>query len=139
MSLLSLSFLRRFAFLRFALVGSGCFALNVVLLYTTKEKMHLHYLLASALSLLLVGGVGFALNRRVTFRVQGTRVWQELGRYYLVNAGSFALNLLLITLLVEGVHLHYLLANVLVGLGLMGANFWFHKNWSFGQQKTEEV
>lgn len=127
-----LAVLRGSSFLRFALVGGGCFLLNLGLLYGAKEKAHLHYLLASALSLLVVSGIGFFLNRRITFRVEGTQVWKELGRYYLVNTGSFALNLLLITLLVEGFKIYYLLANILVGVALMAANFWFHKSWSFG-------
>ena len=112
--------------------------LNVALLYGAKEKAHLHYLLASALSLLVVSGVGFFLNRRITFRVEGTHIWCELGRYYLVNMGSFALNLSLITLLVEGLKMYYLLANILVGVALMAANFWFHKNWSFGSWRKEK-
>lgn len=120
-------------FIRFALVGGGCFALNVVLLYVCKEVLHLHYFLASALALLMVSAVGFLLNRRLTFRVQGMDIWRELGRYYAVNLGSFTLNLGLMVLLVELLKLHYLVANVLVGIGLMVANFWLHKNWSFGK------
>lgn len=120
-------------FLRFAFVGGGCFVLNVVLLYVCKEVLHLHYFLASALALLLVSAVSFFLNRRLTFRAQGVHLWRELGRYYTVNLGSFALNLGLMALLVEFLKVHYLLANVLVGIGLMAANFWLHKNWSFGK------
>lgn len=138
MSRLSPSALRGSAFIRFVFVGGGCFLLNLGLLYGAKEICHLHYFVASALSLLVVSAVGFFLNRRITFRIRGTKVWQELGRYYLVNGGSFALNLFFLTLLVEGLKLHYLLANVLVGVGLMAANFWLHKNWSFGKRPPRD-
>ncbi|RYX85485.1 GtrA family protein [bacterium] len=126
-------FARHSQFLRFAMVGSGCFLLNMIVLYVGKEILHLHYMLASTLTLFIVSGVGFFLNRKLTFRAQGVQIWHELRRYYTVNIGSFAFSLSLVALLVEGLSMHYLVANVLVGLAVMAGNFWLHKNWSFGK------
>ncbi|BCM92013.1 hypothetical protein IAD21_03892 [Abditibacteriota bacterium] len=126
-------FARQLQFFRFVMVGGGCFVLNVILLYVGKEFLHLHYFLVSVAALLIVSGVGFFLNRKITFRAQGVQIWHELRRYYAVNLGSFTFSLCMVASLVEFLKLHYLIANILVALGMLAANFWLHKNWSFGQ------
>ena len=127
----------KFAFARFASVGSVCFVLNLALLYLGVEVARLHYFLVSALSLFIVSGVAFLLNRRWTFDSNGAKFWPQLGRYYSVNLGSFVLNLGLIAVLVDGLKFHYLLANICVGIGSLLLNFQLHKNWSFNSKWNE--
>jgi putative flippase GtrA len=124
------------AFPRFALVGGLCFGLNLALLYLAVEIAHLHYLLASALCLWVVTGVGFFLNRRWTFSGSGTNFWPQLSRYYTVSLGRFFLNVGIIAFLVDVLHIHYLVSNIGLGIGLTLVNFWIQKNWTFKFKPT---
>ncbi len=120
---------------RFLSVGAFCFALNLLVLWFCTRVLGWHYLLGVVVSLILVNGLGFWLNRAWTFRVAGeeaTPFWRSLGRYYVVSAGAFALNLALMALFVEGAHFPPLAASALVGVLLTAGNFALHRGWTFG-------
>ncbi len=117
---------------RFALSGALCLVVGTALLYFLTERCHFHYLVSTFLGSLLTNALGFTLNRRWAFRDRARRYWRELGRYYLVNTGSLALNVALMALVVGGLRVPYLWASIaLSGLMALG-NFLLHRNWSFG-------
>jgi putative flippase GtrA len=118
-------------FVRFLCVGATCFTLNLGVLYVVTEKLGAHYMVAVLVSILLTNALGFVLNRRWTFASQSSLFWRELGRYFTVNLGQFALNLLLMAILVSGFGMPYLGASAAIALVMTGGNFLLHKNWSF--------
>lgn len=122
------------AFGRFLTVGAFCFALNLAVLYVLVDRCGAHYLVAMLVSIVLANGSGFLLNRRFTFAGQARNFWGELGRYFTVNLGAFALNLALMALLVSGFHLPYLWASALLGIAFASVNFVLHRNWSFARR-----
>jgi len=126
--------LRKFAvpFAQFALIGGICFVLGTALLYFLTDVCKIHYLLSALFSSLIMNGVGFWLNRRFAFRSLASHFWRELGRYYLVNAGSLALNTALMAVCVSGLHFHYLVASMGLSVLFSVFNFAVHRFWSFG-------
>ena len=114
--------------------GAFCFALNLGVLYVLVNLAGWHYLLAMLVSIVVANGSGFLINRRFAFADQAQDFWRELQRYITVNLGAFALNLLLMWLLVSALHVPYLWASALLGIGFAAANFILHSNWSFGRR-----
>lgn len=72
--------------LRFAVVGGFCAGLAYVV-FILGVRLGLHYLAANGVSWLVSVGVGFLLNRAVTFRVRGCGRW--LRQMVMFVAGSF--------------------------------------------------
>jgi len=117
--------------LRFATTGGICFSVNLAVLYAGTELLHLHYTLSLLLSLLVVNLVGLLLNRRWTFESTRNPFWAEAMRYWSANALSALAVLASTALLVEVLHVHYLLANVLIAVLFMIGNFVLHLRWTF--------
>ena len=118
---------------RYLSVGAASFALNLLVLWLGTGVLGAHYLASAGFSLLFVNGLSFGLQRRWVFASQRAHWGRELGRFYLVNSGAFALNLGLMALLVGALGAPYLLASALVGAGLTALNFLLHRNWSFAR------
>ena len=118
-------------FLRFALVGSLCAALNLVFLWIAVEAMKMHYLAAAFLSFVFINAGGYMLNRLFTFKLGLSVVLAELFRYYIGMLGSLVLNLCLMLVLVSLAGVHYLAASILVTLTLVIGNFTLHRCWTF--------
>jgi len=116
---------------RFVIVGGFCAVLNVAFQLLAVDKLHVHYLGAAMLSFLIINAVGFALNKRYTFRSASAAVWQELWRYYVTMLGSVLANLALMFVLVSVIGLHYLWASVVVTAMLAATNFLMHADWTF--------
>lgn len=119
---------------RFLGVGGLCFALNLLVLWLGTRVLGIHYLGAVVISALVCGVVGFALNRVWTFEARGD-FWPQLGRYLVVNAGAFALNIALTALLVSGLGVPVLLASSGLAIALAALNFVLHGKWSFKTRK----
>ncbi|HEU4580759.1 MAG TPA: GtrA family protein, partial [Polyangiaceae bacterium] len=116
---------------RFATTGGICYSVNLAVLYTGTELLHLHYAFSLLLSLLVVNVLGLVLNRRWTFESTRNPFWAEALRYWSANALS-ALGVLSATAaLVEVLHVQYLLANVLIALFFLIGNFLLHQRWTF--------
>ena len=119
---------------RFVCVGAASFALNLLVLWLGTGVLGAHYLVSTLFSLVLVGALSFALQRRWVFASRRAHWQRELGRFYVVNSGAFALNLALMALLVSGLKVPYLWASAIVGVVLTALNFLLHRNWSFSRR-----
>lgn len=84
--------------LRFLLVSVANTALGLSCIYLAMGLLGLNYLVANAVGYAIGAVLGFALNRRWTFRHEGP--WhQALWKWLLVIALSFGVNLLVVRLL----------------------------------------
>lgn len=87
---------------------------------------------ASAAGALLGAGVNYVLNYRYTFR-SARRHREALPRFLAVAAAGLALNILLMWLLVDGLRVHYLAAQVAATAGVLVWNFLANRHWTFGK------
>lgn len=123
---------------RFAVVGTLCFAAGFVSLYLLTEIAGLHYLVSMCMSMVIVNLLGWLLNRVWTFKSRSIQVKAEFGRYFVVNLFGFGVTLALMALLVSGLGVHYLAASVVVAILVMLVNFVAHKNWSFRKSRQPD-
>lgn len=112
-------------------VGYSLFALFYMLLG------HGYYLLAYVLSYLVALVSGFTLQRTIVFKAKGHLLLDFL-RYTLVQLGAFGANLVLLPLLVEGAHLHPLLAQAIALVVTVVASYFAHRYFSFHRKKSVE-
>ncbi|HEU4579287.1 MAG TPA: GtrA family protein [Polyangiaceae bacterium] len=117
--------------LRFTITGGICFSVNFAILYAGTELLHFHYAVSLLLSVLIVNWIGLLLNRCWTFESTRNPFWADALRYWSANALS-ALGVLAATaLLVEVLHVHYLVANLLLAVVFLLGNFLMHQSWTF--------
>lgn len=77
----------------------------------------------------------FVLYRRFVFRVRG-HVWRDLLRFSSVYALSFAINLLVLPLMVEVVRMNPLLAQVVIVIVTTIVSYVGHNYFSFHRRKN---
>lgn len=119
------------SFLKFAVTGGTCFGVNLAILYVGTSLLGWHYLVSMMVSITSVTLLGWAMNRSWTFRVARPPSVGEFARYAGVTVMSCAAALGLMALLVSGLGVHYLVANVSIAAGMTLVNFVAHKGWSF--------
>ena len=119
------------AALRYASGGGACFAVNLGILWLATAVWKWHYLVALALSWVVVSTMGFFLHRQWTFRSQSGHIADQARRYVAVNLAQTCCSIGLMIVLVSGLGLVPWMANVLVSALLMFATFLLHHNWSF--------
>lgn len=121
------------SFLKFLVTGGTCFGVNLVILYVGTSMLGWHYLVSTIVSIASGTVLGWAMNRQWTFSVARPPSIVEFGRYASVTLLSCAVALGLMALLVSGLGLHYLLANIAIAAAMTLVNFIAHKDWSFGR------
>lgn len=124
-------------FMKFGMVG----ALNTLLdygLYTIFVTfLDIHYLVANVLSFSVAVTNSFALNRKWTFRQQGTN-WRHEGLKYLaVYCTGLAIGEGFLFILVDRWHLHELIAKALVVAAVLFWNYVGIRFWAFRQLPTD--
>ena len=117
--------------LRFTTTPGICFSINFAVLYAGTELLHFHYAVSLLLSLVVVNWIGLLLNRWWTFEATRNPFWSDAFRYWSANALSAVGVLLATALLVEVLHVHYLVANVLLAVLFLFGNFIMHRSWTF--------
>ena len=118
-------------FLRFIFVGGTCFTLNLLILWTGVDLLGWSYVSSATLSFLGACVTGYTLNHSFTFGIGAQRSRTALLRYLGIASGSLICSLALMYILVDLVALHYLLANILAAVILLGCNYLAHKFWTF--------
>jgi len=118
-------------FIKFCLVGASNFFIDfsVYLLFT--RLFGLHYLPASVISFVVAVTWSFEWNRKWTFRYrnEGLR-WQYI-KFFIANIISLSLNLGLLSLLIELVHIPDLWAKAVSSLIVAVFNFSLNRFWTF--------
>ena len=122
-------------FAAFALVGGFCLAVNTVVLWWLTSGLGIHYLASTVIAFVSITPLGFLLNKVLTFRTRREYAPIELPRYFAAMAASFALNLLLMYLLVSVLGVWYLAASLLVAAAVLVVNFLTSDRWSFRVQQ----
>ena len=107
---------------RFSGVGFTCFGLGLAILAGLHELAGVNYLVAYIVSFVVTNIAGYILNARFTFRPESV---DRLGaiRYMTVNAVLLVANTIALKLLVDLVHMWYLLAAIILAAVNMPVSF----------------
>ncbi len=99
--------------LRFCAVGLTCLGLSLAVLSGLHGLAGLNYLLAYVASFIAGNIAGYLLNARFTFCV-GSVSHAGAARYMLVNATLLCVNTAALKVLVDGMHIWYIAAAILL-------------------------
>lgn len=116
---------------RYAIVGGGTLAFDLLLVYAATELFGISYLVSVPVCFLIAVSINYFISRRTVFK--GTTRHIHHGYLYFILfavAGSFAVTAG-VAFLVSAFALHYLFARVLVA-GVVGcANYLLNLFWNF--------
>lgn len=117
--------------IKFGLVGATNVFFDALLYWLFTRKLGFYYLLAAALSFLIVVTWSFFINRFWTFRYRSKNFTATYLKFVSANAISITLNLTILFLLVDFIQIYDLLAKVLVSTLVGLFNFSLNKLWTF--------
>ena len=80
----------------------------------------------------------FLMYRFLVFRVRG-HFARDLGRFAVVNLGAFAINLVLMTVAVSGLHLPRIPSQLVITVVLAVGQYFGYRNFSFKRRGASEV
>ncbi|NYI57582.1 GtrA family protein [Cellulomonas soli] len=117
---------------RFVAVGvvNSAFGFGLFALLQLTLGHVVHYLVILTVAQVVSILEAYVLQRWLVFRVRG-RWWRELVRFSSVYAVSFAINLVVLPLLVEVAHLPVLLSQAMVMVGTALGSFVAHRSFTF--------
>jgi putative flippase GtrA len=116
---------------RFGLVGSIGFAVNLAVYALCVHLLGLDYHVAAVAAWLVAVMNNFILNRHWTFDASDGRVHFQAMRFLAVSLVAFGFSLLLLTVFVEAAGIAKVPAQALAVAASMPLNFLGNKLWSF--------
>ena len=111
---------------RFSTVGATCLALGVGVLAGLHQLAGVNYLVAYVASFVASNIAGYLLNARFTFAVKTITHFGAL-RYITVNAALLCVNTMAMKFLVDGLHLWYIWAAILLAGMVTPFSFLAHR------------
>jgi putative flippase GtrA len=120
-------------FLTFALMGLVGTAAHFGVLLAMVAMLGSDAVLASIAGSLVGMVVNFTLNHRITFS-GSAEVRRSAPRYFVVSLTVIVLNGVFMSLLVHGLGVHYIIAQVLTSATLLVFGFVCNALWSFRQE-----
>lgn len=116
--------------LRYSFVGAAGTAAHYALLVALVQAGLADPILASTLGAVAGAIVNYMLNHTYTFASR-RRHRASLPRFMAVAAAGTALNAALLAALVNGAGVHYLAAQVVATLAVLGATYLANRAWTF--------
>jgi putative flippase GtrA len=117
-------------FLSFTAVGAVGTAAHYATLIALVQVFHAHAVVSSAAGFTVGALVNYSLNYRLTFR--STKLHHDsMPRFFLVAIIGLALNTGIMALLTEAMAVHYLVAQVVATLTVLGWTFTANRLWTF--------
>lgn len=120
-------------FFWFIVSGGIATALHYAVLIALVEGLGLSAAPSAAIGTLCGAAVSYALNRRVTFAGTTTGHGQAVPRFIAVALLSAFLNGLLVWIGIHALGWHYMVAQALATVLVMGLTFRLYRNWTFAQ------
>jgi putative flippase GtrA len=119
-------------------VGGMAFVVDYGALYLLAHYAGLHYLVAASLSYLLGMVCNYLISINWVFDFRREKQWQrEFLIFFLIGIAGLILNGLIISLLVEGARLAYLVAKPIAAALILFFNFGARKMMLFSASRAE--
>jgi putative flippase GtrA len=116
---------------RFLAVGASGFAINIALYGALVHGAGVDYRVAAVISNGVALSSNFVWNRLWTFRATQGRKFEQVPRFFLVNASGFAVNLLVLQFSVEILGFPKLPSEILASAIAAPVNFLGSRQWAF--------
>ena len=123
--------------LKYLGVGGVVVAINVSVLYSLTEFLHLYYLLSAVFAFCVAFLVSFFLQKLFTFKDASTgRVASQMSYYLALQLANVCTNMLLLYSLVEYARVWYILAEIIISLGLAIITFAISRRFIFVRKES---
>jgi dolichol-phosphate mannosyltransferase len=116
---------------RFGAVGASGYVVNLAVFALAVHGIGLNYLVAAVLAFLVALTNNFVWNRHWTFDARAGHAGFQAFRFFVVSLSAFALNLVVLYLLVEGAGLGKVPAQAIAIVLATPVSFIGNKLWSF--------
>jgi len=121
---------------QFGVVGGSGYIVNLIVFALLTQAADVHHTLAAIGAFCVAVTNNFALNRLWTFSSQGARddhAGFQAARFFTVSLAGLAVNLVVLSLLVDGAGLSELPAQAIAVAVATPVNFVGNKLWTFGR------
>ncbi len=121
-------------FFKFCVVGATGVPMNLTVLYSLVEWVHLWYILSAAIAFCVAVTSNYILNKIWTFRDKTTKKAAVVGSYLKfisVSLVGLGINLTILFTLVDFFHIWYIFSQLIGILGAALWNYWGSKTWAF--------
>jgi putative flippase GtrA len=127
--------------LKFVCVGSVVVVINVGTLYSLTEFLHIYYLLSAVLAFLVAFLASFSLQKFFTFRETSTgrTATRQIALYLVLQLAYLGTNAALLYAFVEYLRVWYVLAEIIIALGLAVVTFTVSRRFIFVHQVSDAL
>lgn len=119
---------------RYAGIGLCCVALNLIVLYVGTDHLGMHYLVSTGLTFAIVAPFGYWLHKYVAFQETSPVSAAQALRYLAGFGAAAVLNIVAMAILVDGLGVQYLLANLLVAAVYFVVSYGIQAFWTFARK-----
>lgn len=120
---------------RFCAIGLVCLMMSTATLAALHDLVGLYYLVAFGMAFCLGSVLGYILNGRFTFAARVTRLGAS--RYLLLNGILLGVNSILMKVLVDGAHVWYIGASLVLALATAPLSFLLHRWFSYSPRQCD--
>lgn len=121
-----------FQIVRYLFAGGIAVAVNLSLLYSLTEFLHIYYLISAVMAFCVAFVCSFALQKFWTFRDHSTEgTHSQVIKYLFLQVANITLNTTFLFLLVEYAHIWYIFSQMIVSLVLAVATFYISRRYIF--------
>lgn len=125
--------------IRFIISGGLATVVNLGALFTLTHFFHFWYLISAIIAFLFAFFVSFSLQKFWTFRDHSREgMHKQAGRFFVIVLLGLFINTSIIYVLVEFLHLHYLIAQFLSGIVIAFFNYMMYQKFIF-HRKLEKM
>lgn len=121
-------------FVKYAVVGSIGTAVDVGSLYIFVDFMHIHVLVATAMSFILAVINNFILNKYWTFENRSSNIRKQFIKFLIVSTAGLVLTELCMTLFIYALKIWYIISKLLTSGIVLAWNFLANKYWTFRER-----
>ncbi len=118
-------------FIKFCIVGASGSLINLALLYSLTEFLHVWYMMSAVLAFTIAVVNNFVWNKYWTFRNRAPEISRQFVSFFVINVMSLSINLAVLYVLTEYCRIWYMAAQVVAILVAMSNNYWGSKRFIF--------
>ena len=121
--------------IKYGCVGVVVVAINMSILYSLTEFLHVYYIASALLAFCVAFIASFFLQKRVTFNdTSAEHAASKVVRYLSLQIANVGTNTFLLFIFVEYLKIWYILAELVIALGLAVVTFIISRRFIFNRQ-----
>ncbi len=124
--------------IRYIFAGGTAVIVDLIALYIAKDVLGLSLIPAVSVGFFCGFCTGFLFHKFWTFRDASTdKMHVQAAIYFCLTILNFLLNLILMYILVEKIHIWYIFSKILVSGGIAFVSFFMYRGFVFGGKKSQ--